>query len=92
MNGRFDALATCRIEGPRVRERGVVSTNSALEADDSKQDLAVSRSMLGQVLRYEGPHHTHVQQRLNHLGLQHSFGFSGLGGRPSYSTTPGRTV
>ena len=32
----------------------------------------VSRSKLGKVFRSEGPRHTPVQQRLNHLGLQHS--------------------
>jgi len=71
-DGRFDALATCYLEGLRVREGGVVSTKSELEANDSQKDLVVSRSKLGKVFRSEGPCHIPVQQGLNHLGLQHS--------------------
>ena len=37
--GRFDALPTCHLEGLRVREGDMVSTKSALEANDSQQDL-----------------------------------------------------
>ena len=61
----------------RVREGGVVSAESALEANDSQEDLMVSRSRLGKVFRSEGPRHTPVQQRLNHLALQHLSGLSG---------------
>ena len=52
--GRFGALATCHLEGLRVREGGVVSTKSAVEANDSQKDLVVSRSKLGKVFRSEG--------------------------------------
>ena len=55
-----------------MREGGTVSKKSTLEANDSQEDLVVSRSNLGIVIRSEGPRSTPVQQRLNHLGLQHS--------------------
>ena len=61
------------VEGSRVREGGVVGTESALEANNASQEhLMVSRSKLGKVFRSEDPRHTPVQQGLNHLGLQHS--------------------
>ena len=60
----------------------MVSTKSALEANDSQQDLVVSRSKLGKVFRSEGPRHTPVEQGLNHLGLQHSDFQAEGGGRP----------
>ena len=68
-----------------MREGGVVSAMSAVEANDSQEDLVVSRSKLGNVFRSEGPRHTLVQQGLNHLGLQHSDFQAKRGG-------PGRTV
>ena len=72
-DGRFDALATCHLEGIRVRAGGGVdSTKPALEANDSQKNLVASRSKLGKVFRSEGPRHTPVPQCLNHPGLQHS--------------------
>ena len=63
-------LSQCHLEGLRVREGGMVSTMWALlEANDSQQDLSVSRSKLGKVFRSEGPRHTPVQQGLKYLGL-----------------------
>ena len=50
----------------------MVGTKSALEANDSQEDLEVSRSKRGKLFRSEGPRHTHVQRGLNHFGLQHS--------------------
>ena len=60
----------------------MVSTRSALEANDSQQDLAVSRSKLGKVFHSKGPRHTPVQQGLSHLGLQHSNFWAKGDGRP----------
>ena len=80
--GRFDALATCNLEGLRVREGGVVGTKSALEPNDWQEDLIMSRSKLGKVFCSEGSRHTPVQQRLNHLGLLHSDFQTKRGGRP----------
>ena len=60
----------CHLEGPRVRAGGVVSTKSALEANDAQEDLVVSCSKLGEVFRSEGPRHTPVQQGLDYLGLK----------------------
>ena len=70
---RFNALASCALEGLRVREGRVVATLSALEANDPQEDL---------VVRTETPRHTSVQQGLNHLGLQRA-GLSDYAG-PSY--------
>ena len=73
----------CRLESLRIlREGRVVSTKSALEANDSKQAFTVSRSKLGEVFRSEGPRHTPVQKRLDHLGLQRSDFQAKRGGRP----------
>ena len=41
-DGRFDALATCYLDGLRVREGGRVGTKSALEANGSQEDFVVS--------------------------------------------------
>ena len=60
----------------------MVSTKSVLEANDSREDLVVSCSKLGKVFRSEGLRHTPVQQRLNHLGLQHSGFQAKRGGLP----------
>jgi len=49
---RLDALATCHLEGLRIREGGVLSTQSALEATASQEDLVVSRSKLDELLSY----------------------------------------
>ena len=46
----------------------MVSTESALDANDSQQDL-VTRSKLGKVFGSERPRHTPVQQGLNRLGF-----------------------
>ena len=70
-NGGFDAPATCHLEGLRIRESGMASAISALEAYDSQVDLMVSRSKLGKVFCSEGPRHAPVQQALNDLGLQY---------------------
>ena len=59
MDVNFDALASCLLEGLRVRKGGVVGTLSALEADDSQADL-VRLSEPSEVLRAEGPRHTPV--------------------------------
>ena len=67
----------------------MVSTKSALEDNDSQQDVVASRSKLGKVFRSGSPPHIPVQQGFNHLGLQLA---EGRGGRSSYHTTPGRTV
>ena len=37
-DGRSDALATCHVEGLRVREGDVVGTRSALEVNDSQEE------------------------------------------------------
>ena len=63
-DGGLDALAACLFEGLRVREGGVVGTLSALEANDSQEDL-VHRSESGQGFGAEDPRHTPVQQCLN---------------------------
>ena len=60
----------------------MVGTKSALEANDSLEDLVVSRWKLGKVFRSQGPRHTPVQQGLNHLGLQHSAFQTNRGDRP----------
>ena len=70
-DGRFDALGSCLLEGLRVRKGGVVGALSALEANDSQEDL-VRRSEPSEVLRAEGPRHTHPYSSLNYLGLQHT--------------------
>ena len=49
MDGCFGALASCLFEGLRVREGGVVDTLSALETNDSQEDLVVGRSELVEV-------------------------------------------
>ena len=61
---RSNVLASCLLEGLRVREGGVVGTLSALEANDSQEDL-VHRSESGQGFGAEDPRHTPVQQCLN---------------------------
>ena len=61
----------------------MVGTKSALQANDSQENLVVSRSKLGKVFRFEGPRHTPLQQGLNHLGLQHSDFQTERGGRLS---------
>ena len=66
----FDALSTCHLEGLRIREGGVVSTKSALEANDSQKGFVLSRSKQRKVFHSEGPCHTPGQQGLSHLGLQ----------------------
>ena len=81
-DGRFDALASRHLEGLRVREGGMVSSKSALEANDSLKDLVASRSKLGKVFRSKGPRHTPLQQGVNHLGLLHSEFQAMGGGRP----------
>ena len=58
--------------GPSRRKGRVVVTSSALEANDPQEDIVAHRSEPGEVLRTESPHHTCVQQGLNHLGLQHA--------------------
>ena len=70
MDGRFDALASCLLEGLHVLKGGVAGTPSAVEADDSQEDSVVRRSEPRGVLRAEGPRQTHVQQSLNYRGLQ----------------------
>ena len=60
----------------------LVVCTSTLEANDSQEDLVVSRAKLDKVFRSEGPHHTPVQQGLHHLGLQHSDFTAKCGGRP----------
>ena len=40
-DGRFDDVASCLLEGLRVREVGVVGTLSALEDNNSQEDLVV---------------------------------------------------
>ena len=50
----------------------MVSTKSALEANDSQQELVVSRPKLGKEFRSEFPRHTPVLQGVHKLGLQHS--------------------
>ena len=57
----------------------MVNTDSVMEANDSQQDWVVSRLMLGNMFRSEGPRHTPVQYDLNHIILQHS-GFKTKGG------------
>ena len=59
----------------------MVSTKSALEADDSSKDLVLSRSQLSKALVFEGLRHTLVQQCFIHLGLQHSSFQAMRGGR-----------
>ena len=56
-DGRVEALATCHLEGLRVRAGGVISTPSVLEGSDSREDLVANRSKFGKVLRSEGPRH-----------------------------------
>ena len=59
---RSDALASCLLEGLRVRNGGVAGTLSALEANDSQEDSVVRRSAPSEVLRAEGPRHPPVEQ------------------------------
>ena len=68
-DGRFDALASCLLEGLRVRKGGVIGTLSALEANDSQEYFTVCRSEPSEVFRSEGPRHTLLQQSLDYLGL-----------------------
>ena len=82
MDGRFDGLASCLLEGLRVRKSGVAGALSALEANDSQEDLVVRRSEPSEVLRAEGPRHTAVRQSLNYLGLQHTGFQTKWSGRP----------
>ena len=42
-DGRFDALATCHLEDLRVRENGMVSAKTALEATRKRTCVVVSR-------------------------------------------------
>ena len=69
---RSNVLASCLLEGLRVREGGVVGTLSALEANDSQEDSVARRSEPSDVLRAEGPRHTPVQHSLNYVGLQYT--------------------
>ena len=71
-DGRFDALASCLLEGLRVRKDGVVGALSTLEANDLQEELVVHRSGPSEVWRAEGPRHTAVQQSPNDLSLQHT--------------------
>ena len=80
-DGRFDALASCLLEGLHVRKGGAVGTLSALEANDSQEDL-VRRSEPSKVLLAEGPRHTPVQQSLDYLGLPHTDFQTKWSGRP----------
>ena len=67
----------------------MVGTKPALEANDSQEDLVVSRSELGKcsALRV---HVRHPYSKVsNHLGLQHSDFHAKRGGRPTIH--PGRT-
>ena len=50
-DGRFDALGSCLLEGLRVRKGDVVGMLSALETNDSQEDLVVCRSEPSEVLR-----------------------------------------
>ena len=81
-DGRFDALATCHLQGLRVREGRVVGMKSTLEAIDSQESLVMSRSKLGKVFRSEGPRHTPMRQGPNRHGLQQSDVQAKRGGRP----------
>ena len=65
----------------RVRKGGVVGTLSALETNDSQEDL-VRRSEPSEVLRAEGPRHTPLEQSPNYLGLQHMDLQTKWSGRP----------
>ena len=82
MDGRFDGLASCLLEGLRVRKSGVAGALSALEANDSQEDSVVRRSEPSEVLRAEGPRHTAVHQSLNYLSLQHTGFQTKWSGRP----------
>ena len=63
-------LASCLLEGLRVRAGRVVATLSALEANDPQEDLVVHRSEAGALIHTESPCNTSVQQGLNYLALQ----------------------
>ena len=65
----------CHFESLRLREGGVVSAESALEAGDSQEDVVVSRSKLGKVFRSEGPRHTPEGTS----GVGHGFWLGALG-------------
>ena len=56
------ALASCLLEGLRARKDCVVGTLSALEANDSQEDLVMRRSEPSEVLRAESLHHTAESQ------------------------------
>ena len=66
---RSNVLASCLLEGLRVRKGGVIGTLSALEANDSQEYFTVCRSEPSEVFRSEGPRHTLLQQSLDYLGL-----------------------
>ena len=72
----------CLLESLRVRKGGVVGTLSALEVNDSKEDVVVRRSDPSEALRAEGPRHTAVQQSHNFLGHQHTDFHTKWSGRP----------
>ena len=78
---RYDALASCLLESFRVRKGGVVNTLSAVDADDSPENL-VRRSEPRQVLRAEGPRCTPVQLSMNFLVVHHSDLQPSRSGRP----------
>ena len=83
-DGRFASLARFPLEGLHVSERMVLSVRSRRwKPNDSQEELVVSRSKLGGVLRPESPRHTPVQQGLDHLGLQHADVQTRRGGRPN---------
>ena len=73
--GRFDALATCHLEGLRVR-RGWRGQKYKVGAGSE----GLTRGRGGEQF---------VQQGFNHLARPSAFGISGLAGRSSYHTTPG---
>ena len=81
-NGCLDALVTCHLDGLCVREGGMVSIESALEAKDSQEALVVSRSKLGKGFHSEDPRHPPVPQCLNFIVLQYAGSPAMRGGCP----------
>ena len=73
MDGRFDALASCLLEGLGVREVGVADTLSALEASGSQRDLVVRLWTLAKFFAQRANITHHPYSRVsNHLGPQHA--------------------
>ena len=89
MDGRFDALASCLLEGLHVLKGGVAGTPSAVEADDSQEDSVVRRSQPSEMLSGEGPRHPYSRVSLTSAFSIRTFRLSEAV-VPSYNSGPNR--